>query len=64
MDMPIEVAIEILNRHTACRNKAICEMNCDDCANNVTNQDVNEALEVAKLALYRLQTQQEALKKL
>ena len=57
-------AIEVLNKHTACRNTAKCEMNCESCNYNVTCEEVNQALEIAKLAIYKDEYRKESIKEI
>lgn len=61
--MTNERAIEVLNKHTACR-EAACNLNCDECKYNVTCEEVTEALEIAKLAIYRIEAKAELMKNL
>ena len=61
--MTNERAIEVLNKHTACR-EAACNLNCDECKYNVQCEEVTEALEIAKLAIYRIEAKAELMKNL
>ena len=61
--MTNDKAIEVLNKHTACR-EAACQLNCNDCKYNVSCEEVNEALEIAKLAIYRIEAKEELMKSL
>ena len=61
--MTNDKAIEVLNKHTACR-EAACNLNCDECKYNVPCEEVTEALEIAKLAIYRIEAKEEMMKNL
>ena len=63
MEMTNAKAIEVLNKHTACRN-AECDVNCEKCKFNVPCEEVNQALEIAKLAIYKDEYKRETLKDL
>lgn len=44
-------AIEVICRIRACRNSKNCQMNCDECLCNYTDEELHEALGLAQRVL-------------